>query len=104
MRLKDFVEKTEQSDRLIVIDQDERELYKGYAANFHGEKGEREVEKICLYTEVYKRGESTKWIENIRPTGEEIPLKNTGNYRFADLEIRIYTKVVLKDESKDRAD
>ncbi len=98
MTLKDFVEKAEQSDRLLVVDKDRKEIYKGYAANFHKRKEElREVKKVSLYTEIYRRGQSTKRIENVRPLGEKIELEDTEKFKFADLEMRIYTKVILED-------
>lgn len=98
MKLKDFVERTEQSDRLIVVSQDEKELYRGYVGNFHGKNEQAEIQKVGIYTEMYKRGEKTQRIENVRSLAGKIPLEKAGDYKFSDLKMEIYTRVILKNE------
>ncbi len=97
MILEEFLESTEPSGRLIIADAS-GELYRGFAGclRYAEIDGSRNVKQHGLHTEVcrkieHKTGKS-RWMED----GERIEPERLSEFLFSDLQVKIYTKVVLE--------
>lgn len=97
--LEQLTERMIPSDRLIVEDEAGNLFYKGYVGCMQHMKADksRHVKRFGLVTEVFRK--------EIRRTGartdivpcEEIKMESISEYKFSDLVVRIFTRVVLED-------
>lgn len=86
------------SDRLIIEDEAGNVFYKGYAGCMQHTKADesRRVKRFGLATEVFRK--------EIRRTGvrtdivpcEEVKMESISEYRFSDLVVQIFTRVILE--------
>lgn len=98
MTLNDFVKAAINSDRLLVMDGNGKELYRGFIGclQYQDIDGEREVKQCGISTEIYttrtmKRGAAV-WKEQ----GERVPEENTGLYKYSDLQMLVFIKIILE--------
>lgn len=86
------------SDRLIIQDNTSKEIYRDYVANFSqsGIDTNRNVRLFGIATDIFKKKQETRILMN-RDVKWSIPLDGISRFRFSDLEMLIFTKVVLDD-------
>lgn len=84
------------SQRVSIVDEEGRNLYKGYVANLihSGIDRMRQVVKTNISTDVRKAAGKNERM----PLQEKtvIPEENLGEYKFSDLECVVYQNVVIK--------
>lgn len=84
------------SQRVSIVDEEGRNLYKGYVANLiHSDiDGLCQVVKVNISTDVRKAAGKNERM----PLQEKtvIPEENLGEYKFSDLECVVYQNVVIK--------
>lgn len=90
MILFEFLEKLAPSDRVIIIDQRGRELYKGFgtSGNYVHVDQSLEVSNYSIAVETYKRRKA-------REEREQIIIEPDSMYAFSDIEIHIFLKIVV---------
>lgn len=93
MILKDYLDKLTPSDRLLVVDKDGNELFKGYGT--HGKyvhtDMNAEVLGIGITTETFKKDKSAD-----SERAERLHAVDPDNdYRYNNIEVRIYNKVTV---------
>lgn len=98
MTLNEFMETAINSDRLLVQDSSGNELYRGFIGclQYQGIDGERNVEQHGISTEVYTKINMKKGLSKWTELGERVPEGNTSLYRYSDLEMLVFTKVILE--------
>lgn len=88
------------SQRLLVVEEEGKELYKGYVANFTYSTVDRslQVKEIGLATEVLPKAKKTDRL----PMKERkpIPSDDLTYFAFADMECVVYQKIVLEKDKK----
>ena len=95
VELFDIIERMIPSDRIIVVS-DGTEIYRGYVANIRKEKTEGLIIKqIGLCTHVFRRKETARYI-HMQALGEEVSPEHVNDLVFSDLEMIIYTKVIVE--------
>lgn len=95
MEAIEIIERMIPSDRLIIV-ADNEELYRGYVANVRMEKmkGYR-IMKLGLSTHVFRKKETARYIHT-QVLGEELLPENVNDIQFSDLEMIIYTKMIVE--------
>lgn len=95
VELFDIIERMIPSDRIIVVS-DGTEIYRGYVANIRKEKTEGLIIKqIGLCTHVFRKKETARYI-HMQALGEEVSPEHVNDLVFSDLEMIIYTKVIVE--------
>jgi hypothetical protein len=96
MNLKEMVNTMMPSDRLIVKDTYGEELYRGYAANYDNTQKQalRAVQCHQISVDITKRMPEQKLTKR-RPQGEPVPEGRVHEYKFKDLDMKIYTKITI---------
>lgn len=95
VELCDIIERMIPSDR-IIVESDGTEIYRGYVANIRKEKTEGLIIKqIGLCTHVFRRKETARYI-HMQALGEEVSPEHVNDLVFSDLEMIIYTKVIVE--------
>ena len=89
MNLKEMVNTMMPSDRLIVKDTYGEELYRGYAANYDNTQ-----QQALRAVDITKRMPEQKLTKR-RPQGEPVPEGRVHEYKFKDLDMKIYTKITI---------
>ena len=99
MTLNDFVGTAINSDRILVEDSSGNELYRGFAGclQYQGIDGGRKVGQHGISTEIYTTKTMKKGIAVWKEQGERVPEGNTGLYRYSDLLMMVFLKIVLED-------
>ena len=98
MILEEFMKGTVPSDRIIIADST-GELYRGFAACLHYDKKidrSRKVKRHGLSTDIFRKEIRRAGVANYMTEGEEVPVESISEFAFSDLEIMIYTRVVLE--------
>lgn len=102
MTLAQMLEKATPSDRLLVEDASGQELYRGYVACMTYGKVDtaRTVKRFGLTTNIFRREKrAEEHMKEFRHCGSWKPeeVENISDFRFSDLEMMIYTRVILED-------
>lgn len=103
MTLGEILEKATHSDRLIVCDTSGHELYRGFVACIGYGDGidlQRTVKRFGLSTNIFrKENRAAERMKEYRYGTQPEPdnPENISDFKFSDLEMMIYTKVVLED-------
>lgn len=88
------------SQRMLVLTEDGQELYRGYVANFMYCNVDRaqEVKEVSLVTDIFRK---EKRGERLSQTEKRVdPADNVTDFKFSDLEIMIYQKIILRNGQK----
>jgi hypothetical protein len=104
MNLGEMLDKMRVSDRLIVQDEEDTELYRGFAAStiYKELPREAEVTSFGLYTDTFRRlPEATNLLQlaanrKAVPERIELPPGCESDFKFSDLEFVIYTMIKIK--------
>lgn len=93
--LDQILERMIKSERLLIVDEAGRELFKGFVATFEYSKVDRlkEVKEVRLTTRTFRREKTTTIPEKERV---EIQEDDLADYSFYDVEFFIYLKITLK--------
>ena len=88
------------SQRMLVMTEDGEELYRGYVANFMYCDVDRaqEVKEVSLATDIFRKEKRDARL--FQTEGRVEPVDNETDFKFSDLEILIYQKIVLRKEQK----
>lgn len=99
MTLNDFMETAINSDRLLILDSNGNELYRGFMGclQYQDIDGERKVKQHGLSTEVYTTKNMQKGVTVWKEQGERVTEENTSLYKYSDLQMMVFTKIVLGD-------
>lgn len=98
MTLNDFIKTATNSDRLLIQDSSGKELYRGFVGclQYRDIDGEREVKQHGISTEVYTTKTMKKGVAVWKEQGERVPEENTGLYKYSDLQMLVFIKIVLE--------
>jgi hypothetical protein len=99
-----MIDKMRLSDRLIVQDEEDTELYRGFAAStiYKELPREAEVTGFGLHTDTFRRLPEATNVKQMaerrkmEPERIELPPGCETDFRFSDLEVVIYTKIKIK--------
>ncbi len=99
MTLNDFMETAVNSDRLLIQDSNGNELYRGFMGclQYQDIDGERKVKQHGLSTEVYTTKNVQKGVAVWKEQGGRVPEENTSLYKYSDLQMMVFTKIILED-------
>ena len=88
------------SQRMLVMTEDGEELYRGYVTNFMYCNVDRaqEVKEVSLATDIFRK--EKRGARLFQTEGRVEPVDNETDFKFSDLEILIYQKIVLRKEQK----
>ena len=86
------------SERILIVDANGQELYKGYVANFehNAEDNVKPVKKIGMETKIFKRGNFRERIP--QPQKEPVMAEDLAFYQLSELEFVIYLKIMLENK------
>lgn len=98
MTLEEFMKTKTPSDRLIVCDVAGNELYKGFVACMvhYDIDNSREIKRHGLATEIFRKEKRDGFIAKQATLKEGVPVESISDFAFSDLEMLIYTRVVLE--------
>lgn len=98
MTLNDFIKTAINSDRLLVQDESGNELYRGFIGclQYRDIDGEREVKRHGISTEIYTTRTMKKGVAVWKEQGERVPEENTSMYKYSDLQMLVFIKIVLE--------
>lgn len=98
MKLNDFIKTAINSDRLLVMDKSGKELYRGFIGclQYKDIDGEREVKQHGISTEVYTTRTMKKGVAVWKEQGERVSEENTNLYKYSDLQMLVFTKIILE--------
>lgn len=98
MTLNDFIKTAINSDRLLILDSNGNELYRGFIGclQYRDIDGEREVKQHGISAEIYTTKTMKKGIAVWKEQGERVPEENTGLYKYSDLQMLVFIKIVLE--------
>lgn len=98
MTLNDFLETATNSDRLLINDSEGNELYRGFVGcmEYQDIDGERRVMQHGISTEVYTAKTMKKGVAVFKEQGKSVPEENTSLYRYSDLQMLVFIKIVLE--------
>lgn len=102
MTLGEMLKRAVHSDRLIIQEADGREIYRGYVAciQYHGEIDTgREVKRFGLATDIFRKEDRGKYLGSQKRPKTEVAVESIGDFRFSDLEMLIYTRIILEGEA-----
>ena len=88
------------SQRMLLMTENGEELYRGYVANFVycDVDREQEVKEVSLATDIFRK---EKRGERLSQTEKRVdPADNVTDFKFSDLEIMIYQKIILRNGQK----
>ena len=93
MILKDYLDKLIPSDRLLVVDKDGNELFRGYGTQgkyVHADLN-AEILGIGITTETFEKGKSadSERAERLKAVDPD------NDYRHNNIEVRVYNKVTV---------
>lgn len=99
MKLNDFIKTAINSDHLLILDSNGKELYRGFIGclKYRNIDGERKVKQHGISTEVYTTKTMKKGVAVWKEQGERVPEENTSLYKYSDLQMLVFTKIVLED-------
>ena len=97
MILEEFMRGAVPSDRLIIEDST-GELYRGFVAclGYTGIDRNREVKRHGLSTDIHRKEQKRAGAAMYNTPGEKVPVESISEFAFSDLEMKIYTRVVLE--------
>lgn len=98
MKLEEMLKRMVPSDRLIIREEDGTELYQGYVAclQHYEVDTDREVKRFGLDTDIFRKENRQKRV-NFEPYPEEkVDPASIGDFCFLDLEMLIYTRIILE--------
>lgn len=98
--LAQLVEHMIPSDRLIIKDGAGNVLYRGYVASLehHNIDLTQAVKCFGLATEIFRKEKRTQFTSNQKELPQEVPVESISDYGFSDLEMLIYTRVIVKGQ------
>ena len=98
MTLNDFIKTAINSDRLLIQDSNGKELYRGFIGclQYRDIDGEREVKQHGISTEIYTTRTVKKGVAVWKEQGGRIPEENTSLYKYSDLQMLVFIKIVLE--------
>lgn len=98
MTLNDFIKTAINSDRLLILDSNGNELYRGFIGclQYRDIDGEREVKQHGISAEIYTTKTMKKGVAVWKEQGERVPEENTGLYKYSDLQMLVFIKIVLE--------
>ncbi|MCX4336875.1 MAG: hypothetical protein OSJ42_07545 [Bacteroidales bacterium] len=98
MTLNDFIKTAVNSDRLLILDSNGNELYRGFIGclQYRDIDGEREVKQHGISAEIYTTKTTKKGVAVWKEQGERVPEENTGLYKYSDLQMLVFIKIVLE--------
>jgi len=98
MKLNDFIKTAINSDRLLVLDESGKELYRGFIGclQYRDVDGEREVKQCGISTEVYTTKTMQRGVAVWKEQGERVQEENTGLYKYSDLQMLVFIKIILE--------
>lgn len=102
MTLGDMLKRAVHSDRLIIQEADGREIYRGYVAciQYHDEiDAGREVKRFGLETDIFRRENRGKYLGGQKEPKTAVAAESISDFQFSDLEMLIYTRIVLEGEA-----
>ena len=98
--LEDIMRTLINSQRMLLMTENGEELYRGYVANFVycDVDREQEVKEVSLATDIFRK---EKRGERLSQTEKRVdPADNVTDFKFSDLEIMIYQKIILRNGQK----
>ena len=97
MILEEFMRGAVPSDRLIIEDST-GELYRGFVAclGYTGIDRSREVKRHGLSIDIHRKSRKGQGRQCTKRRGEKVPVESISEFAFSDLEMMIYTRVVLE--------
>lgn len=98
MTLNDFMKTAINSDRLLIQDSSGKELYRGFVGclQYRDINGERKVKQHGILTEIYTTNTVKKGVAVWKEQGERVSEENTGLYKYSDLQMLVFIKIVLE--------
>ena len=98
MTLNDFMKTATNSDRLLINDSEGNELYRGFVGcmEYQGIDGKRKVKQHGISTEVYTTNTMKKGVAVFKEQGKRVPEEETNLYKYSDLQMMIFLKIVLE--------
>lgn len=99
MTLGEMLKRAVHSDRLIIQEADGKEIYRGFVAciQYHGEiDATREVKRFGLATDIFRKENREKYLGSQQKPKIEVEAESTSDFQFQDLEMLIYTRIVLE--------
>lgn len=99
MTLGDMLKRAVHSDRLIIQEADGREIYRGYVAciQYHDEiDAGREVKRFGMAVDIFRKENREKCLGVWREPKTEVAAESIGDFQFSDLEMMVYTRIVLE--------
>lgn len=98
--LGQLVEHMIPSDRLIINDGAGNVLYRGYVATLehHNIDLTQVVKRFGLATEIFRKEKKVQFTSNQKELPREVPVESISDYGFSDLEMLIYTRVMVKGQ------
>lgn len=98
MTLNDFIKTAVNSDRLLILDSNGKELYRGFIGclQYRDIDGARKVKQHGISTEVYTTKTIKKGVAVWKEQGERVPEENTSLYKYSDLQMLVFIKIVLE--------
>lgn len=99
MKLNDFMKTAINSDRLLILDSNGKELYRGFIGclQYRDIDRKREVKQCGISVEIYTTKTMKKGVAVWKEQGERVPEENTGLYKYSDLQMMIFIKIVLEE-------
>lgn len=98
MTLNDFTKTATKSDRLLIQDSNGNELYRGFIGclQYQDIDGEKKVKQHGISVEVYTTKTAKKGVAVWKEQGERVPEENTSLYKYSDLQMMVFIKIVLE--------
>ena len=86
------------SDRVLIEDAGSNVLYKGFVGCLQYESIDetRKVKRFGLKTDIFRK-ENRATYEPQQVLGKEVPVESISSFCFCDLQMMIYTRIVLGD-------
>ena len=99
MKLNEFIKTAINSDRLLIQDRNRKELYRGFAGclQYRDIDGDREVKQHGISAEIYTTKTMKKGVAVWKEQGGRVPEENAGLYKYSDLQMLVFIKIVLED-------
>ena len=98
MKLDDFMKTAINSDRLLIQDSNGKELYRGFIGclQYRDIDREREVKQCGISAEIYTTKTMKKGVAVWKEQGERVLEENTGLYKYSDLQMLVFIKIILE--------
>ena len=100
MRLGELLEKTVNSDRVVIVNAAKQVIYRGYAASVEHARidEQRKVERFGIGMETYSKTDVMWDWARTEPLAEQIPVEQFTQFEVGQLEHILYIRIELANE------